>query len=85
MPPPQPEPAACWGDPDEDDNGNGDLEDARRARDRAYNAQYARELWRNPPNPYASNGNLSGQNSGVLDPNRASAIQAQGMRWRHGA
>ena len=83
MPPPPPEPAAQW-DLDEDDN-NADLEDARRARDQAYNAQYARELWRNPPNPYASNGNLSGQNSGVLDPTRASAIQAQGMRWRHGA
>jgi hypothetical protein len=84
MPPSPPEPAAQW-DPDEDGDNNADLEDARRARDEAYNAQYARELWRNPPNPYASNRNLSGQNSGVLDPTRASTIQAQGMRWRHGA
>jgi hypothetical protein len=75
MPPPPPEPAARWDDPDEDDTGNGDLEDARRARDQAYDAQYARELWRNPPNPYASNGNLSRQNSGVLDPRRADEVE----------
>jgi hypothetical protein len=66
--------------PDEPDydNGNGDLEDARRA---AYESQYRPMR----DQPWNSNRNLSGQNSGVLDPTRASAIQAQGMRWRHGA
>jgi hypothetical protein len=86
MPPEPPEPAAQWEDPDNDeDDDRFDLDAAMKARDRARDAQYDRQLWRNPPNPYASNGNLSGQNSGVLDPTRASAIQAQGMRWRHGA
>jgi hypothetical protein len=73
---------------DDDDESNGDrinLAEAQRQRDAAYRSQYDQQKWKNPSNPYSSNGSLSGQNNGVLDPTTASAIQGQGVRWRHGA
>jgi hypothetical protein len=63
-------------DDGDDDNGNGDdrfdLNEAMRARDRARDAQYDRQLWRSPPSIYSNTpvGSIS-QNGGRLDPCRA--------------
>jgi hypothetical protein len=65
-------------DPDngDDDDYNSDdrfnLNEAMKARDRARDAQYDRQLWRSPPSIYSNTpvGNIS-QNGGRLDPRRA--------------
>jgi hypothetical protein len=62
------------GDDENGDDGRINLAEAQPKRDSAYAAQYDRQRWRELGNP-----------TGVLDPTTASAIQAQGIRWRGGA